>query len=148
MHLSIFFRINYPIITLTLTPFIFQCHAEGGATKGGGSKCEQTQANADKRGQTQANAEAKTQANASKREQTWTNANKRLHPPLLRFFTPPFAILMQKSQNKVCFSLRKSFLFPLKFKKTASDCNCDALVHSLKPKVAGKWPCSRSLPVI
>ena len=69
-----------------------QCHAEGGATKGGVSKCEQTQANADKRGQTQANAEAQTQANASKREQTWTNANKRLHPPLLGFFTPPFAI--------------------------------------------------------
>ena len=70
----------------------FQCHAEGGATKGGVSKCEQTQAKADKRGQAQANAEAKTQANASKREQTRTNANKRLHPPLLRFFTPPFAI--------------------------------------------------------
>ena len=26
-----------------------QCHAEGGATKGGVSKCEQTQTNADKR---------------------------------------------------------------------------------------------------
>ena len=26
-----------------------QCHAEGGATKGGVSKCEQTQANADRR---------------------------------------------------------------------------------------------------
>ena len=72
--------------------YYFQCHAEGGATKGGVSKCEQTQANADKRGQTQANAEAQTQANASKREQTWTNANKRLHPPLLQIFTPPFAI--------------------------------------------------------
>ena len=66
-----------------------QCHAEGGATKGGVSKCEQTQTNADKRRQTQANAEAKTQANASKREQTWTNANKRLHPPLLGFFNTP-----------------------------------------------------------
>ena len=54
-----------------------------------GSKCEQTQANADKGGQTQANAEVQTQANASKREQTWTNANKRLHPPLLRFFSTP-----------------------------------------------------------
>ena len=77
-----------------------QCHAEGGATKGGVSKCEQTQANADKRGQTQANAEAQTQANAGKREQTWTNANKRLHPPLLRFFTPPFAIPLENKQKK------------------------------------------------
>ena len=66
-----------------------QCHAEGGATKRGVSKCEQTQANADKRGQTQTNAEAKTQANASKREQTWTNANKCIRPPLLRFFYNP-----------------------------------------------------------
>ena len=61
-------------------------------------------ANADKRRQTQANAEAKTQANASKREQTCTNANKRLHPPLLRFFTPPFAIplteLVQALQSR------------------------------------------------
>ena len=40
-----------------------QCHAERGATKGGVSKREQTQTNAD----TQANAEVKTQANASKR---------------------------------------------------------------------------------
>ena len=64
-----------------------QCHAEGGATKGGVSKCEQ---NADKRRQTRTNASKRRGANASKREQTWTNANKRLHPPLLRFFyTPP-----------------------------------------------------------
>ena len=77
-----------------------QCHAEGGTTKGGVSKCEQTQANADKRGQTQANAEAQTQANASKREQTRTNANKRLHPPLLRFFTPPFAIPLEKGRKR------------------------------------------------
>ena len=69
-----------------------QCHAEGGATKGGVSKCEQTQANASKRRQTRTNASKRRGANASKREQTWTNANKRLHPPLLRFFTPPFAI--------------------------------------------------------
>ena len=66
-----------------------QCHAEGGATKGGVSKCEQTQANADKRGQTQANAEAKTQANASKRG---ANVNKRkqtLTPPfIVDFYTP------------------------------------------------------------
>ena len=68
-----------------------QCHAEGGATKGGVSKCEQTQTNADKRWQTQANAAAKTQANveanASKRGQTQTNAYTPLycgflHPPL------------------------------------------------------------------
>ena len=51
-----------------------QCHAEGGATKGGVSKREQMQTNADKSGQTQANAEAQTQANASKRGQTQTNA--------------------------------------------------------------------------
>ena len=77
-----------------------QCHAEGGATKGGVSKCEQTQTNADKRKQTQANAEAKTQANASKRrgknaskrKQTWTNANKRkqtLTPPFIAVFLHP-----------------------------------------------------------
>ena len=79
---------------------VIQCHAEGGATKGGVSKCEQMQTNADKRWQTQANAGAKTQANAgtktqanaSKREQTWTNANKRLHPLHCGFLHPPFAI--------------------------------------------------------
>ena len=58
-----------------------QCHAEGGATKGGVSKRKQTQTNADKRKQTQRRKRKQTQANASKREQTWTNANKRLHPP-------------------------------------------------------------------
>ena len=47
---------------------MIQCHAEGGVTKGGVSKCEQTQTNASKR----------RGANASKREQMWTNANKRL----------------------------------------------------------------------
>ena len=94
-------------------PFVHFCLSasvtQRGRNKGGVSKCEQTQANADKRGQTQANAEAQTQtnadkrkqtqrrkrrgANASKREQTWTNANKRLHPPLLQgFLHPPFAI--------------------------------------------------------
>ena len=67
-----------------------------GRNKGGR---KQMQANADKRRQTQANAEAKTQANASKREQMWTNANKRLHPPLLRFLTPPFAIPLKKCQT-------------------------------------------------
>ena len=69
-----------------------QCHAEGGATKGGVSKCEQTQTNADKRKKTQ---RPKTQPNANKHEQTWTNANKRLQPPLLQFFTPPFAISLK-----------------------------------------------------
>ena len=87
-------------------PLSDQCHAEGGATKGGVSKCEQTQANADKRGQTQANAEAQTQANASKREQTWTSANKRLHPPLLRFFTPPFAIPLSEPPPSAIPELR------------------------------------------
>ena len=66
-----------------------QCHAEGGATKGGVSKREQTQTNADKRWQTQANAEAKTQANASKRGQTQTNAYTPLY---CGFLQPPFAI--------------------------------------------------------
>ena len=61
----------------------FQCHAEGGATKGGVSKCEQMQTNADKRWQTQANAEAQTQANVDKRKQTLT-------PPFIVgfFYTP------------------------------------------------------------
>ena len=74
---------------------LFQCHAEGGATKGGVSKCEQTQANADKRGETQANAEAQTQRR--KRKQARANVDKRkqtlTYPPFIAvFFTPPFAI--------------------------------------------------------
>ena len=64
----------------------------GGRNKGGH---KQIRANASERRQTRTNAEAQTQANASKREQTWTNADKCLHPPLLRFFTPPFAILLR-----------------------------------------------------
>ena len=61
-----------------------QCHAEGGATKGGD---KQMRANASKRRQTRTNAEAQTQANASKRGQTQTNAYTPLycgflHPPL------------------------------------------------------------------
>ena len=56
----------------------------GGCNKGGR---KQTRANANKRRQTRRkrrgeNAEAKTQA----------NANKRVHPPLLPFLKPPFAI--------------------------------------------------------
>ena len=49
-------------------------------TKGGVSKRDQTQTNADKHWQTQTDPEAQTQTNASKRERTWTDANKRLHP--------------------------------------------------------------------
>ena len=30
----------------------------------------------------------------------WTNANKRLHPPLLGFFTPPFAIPLETQQDQ------------------------------------------------
>ena len=65
----------------------FERQAEGGATKGGVSKCEQTQTNADTnvdkhRGE---NAEAKTQANVSKRRQTLT-------PPFLAVSYTPFAI--------------------------------------------------------
>ena len=63
-----------------------QCHAEGGATKGGR---KQTQANADKRKQTQTLRRKfkQTQANASKRGPTQTNAYTpfscgSLHPPL------------------------------------------------------------------
>ena len=75
-------------------------HAEGGATKGGVSKCEQMRANANKRRQTLTNASKRRGENASKRKQskqTWTSANKRLHPPLLRFFTPPFAIPLDRA---------------------------------------------------
>ena len=61
----------------------------GGRSKGGR---KQMRANANKRRQMLTNASKRRGENASKREQTWTNANKRLHPPLLRFFTPPFAI--------------------------------------------------------
>ena len=70
----------------------------GGRNRGGR---KQMRANANKRRQTQANAEAKTQADACKREQTWTNANKRLHPPLLRFFTPPFAIPLENERENL-----------------------------------------------
>ena len=66
-----------------------QCHAEGGATKGGVSKCEQTQANADKRGQTQRRKRKQTRANVSKRGQTQTNAYTPLY---CGFLHPPFAI--------------------------------------------------------
>ena len=54
---------------------IIQRHAEGGATKRGGSKCKQTQTNADKRKQTQ----------RRKRKQTLTL-------PLLQFLAPPSAV--------------------------------------------------------
>ena len=59
----------------------------GGRNKGGR---KQMRANPNKRRQTQTNASKRRGENASKREQTWTNASKRLHPPFLRFFTPPF----------------------------------------------------------
>ena len=68
---------------------IILCHAEGGATKGGVSKCEQTQTNADKRKQVQRRKRKQTQANASERGQTQTNAYT---PLCCCFFTPPFAI--------------------------------------------------------
>ena len=68
-----------------------QCHAEGGATKGGVSKCEQTQTNADKRKQTQRRKRKQTRADMDKRKQTLTP------PPFnMRFFTPPFAIPLHK----------------------------------------------------
>ena len=77
-----------------------QCHAEGGATKGGrkqmranANKRRQTLTNASKRKQTQRRKRKQTQANASKHGQTQTNAYT---PPLLRFFTPPFAIPLRK----------------------------------------------------
>ena len=70
-----------------------QCHAEGGATRGGVSKREQTQTNADKRKQTQRRKRKQTQANASKRGQTQTNAYTRL---CCGFFTPPSAIPLRK----------------------------------------------------
>ena len=67
------------VMTLSVT-------LEGGATKGGVSKCEQTQTNADKRKQTQRRKRKQTRANVSKRGQTQTNAYTPLycgflHPP-------------------------------------------------------------------
>ena len=56
-----------------------------GHDKGGVSKYEQTQTNADKRWQMQANAEAKTQASARKRGQMQTNA----YTPLYCSFLHP-----------------------------------------------------------
>ena len=72
-----------------------QCHAEGGATKGGVSKCEQTQTNADKRKQTQRRKCKQTQANASKRGQTQTNA----YTPLYCGFLHPS---LQSPSNVSC----------------------------------------------
>ena len=74
------------ICTCTILEY-FQCQAEGGATKGGVSKCEQTQTNADKRKQTQTRKRKQTQANASKLGHRQTNAYTPLfcgflHPPL------------------------------------------------------------------
>ena len=61
-----------------------QCHADGGATKGGGGK--QMRANANKRRQTLTNA---SNRRGGKARQTWTIANKRLHPPPHRGFSRP-----------------------------------------------------------
>ena len=60
-------------------------HAEGGATKGGVSKCENTQTNADKRRgkRMQRRKRKQTRANASKRKQTLTP------PPLYCGFLHP-----------------------------------------------------------
>ena len=71
---------------------IVQCHAEGGATKGGVSKMR---ANANKRRQTLTNAEAKTQRRKRqrrKRKQTRANVDKRkqtLTPPFIAVFYTP-----------------------------------------------------------
>ena len=69
-----------------------QYHAEGGRNKGGR---KQMRANANKRRQTLRNASKRRGENASKRKQTRANTDKRkqtLAPPLLRSFTPSFAI--------------------------------------------------------
>ena len=93
-----------------------QCHAEGGATKGGVSKCEQTQANADKRGQTQANAEAKrkqTQASASKRGQTQRNA----YTPLYCGFYDPLCnpLRIETFLTGKMALCKKTEIFPVNF---------------------------------
>ena len=91
-----------------------QCHAGGGRNKGGR---KQMRANANKRRETLTNAskrrgEKRKQTQRRKREQTWTNANRRLHPPLLRFFTPPLSVIgaLQKAleEKKLSLSLKKS----------------------------------------
>ena len=92
-----------------------QCHAEGGATKGGVSKCEQTQTNADKHKPMQ-------RRNASKRKQTWTNANKRLHPPSFAVFTPPFAIPLGSDGS--------GFRFPVSVPFLGHPVSCLLLCHS------------------
>ena len=56
-----------------------QCHAEGSATKGGVSKCEQTQTNADKRRGKNASKRKQTRANIDKCKQTLT-------PPFIAVF--------------------------------------------------------------
>ena len=83
-----------------------QCHAEGGATKGGVSKCEQTHTNADKRRQTLANTSRRRGENASKRKQTRANVDKRkqtLTPPFIAvFYTPLCNPLIKKRCGKIC----------------------------------------------
>ena len=72
------------------------------------------QANANKRRQTLTNASKRRGENASKREQTWTNSNKRPHRPLLRFFTPPFAIpLVLANMPSFRFLYRRSIFCTL-----------------------------------
>ena len=71
---------------------IFSVTQRGGATKGGLSKCEQTQTNADKRRQTLTNASKRRGENASKRKQMRANMDKRkqtLTPPLYCGFLHP-----------------------------------------------------------
>ena len=80
----------------------------GGATKGGVSKCEQTQTNADKRKQTQ--RRKRRGENASKRGQTWTTASKRkqtLTPPFTAVFYTP--LCNPKSSSKLRRKFATSF---------------------------------------
>ena len=63
----------------------YQCHAEGGATKGGVSKCEQTQT---KRRLTLTNASKRRGKNASKRKQTQSKRGQ----PQTNAYTPSIAV--------------------------------------------------------
>ena len=74
-------------------PTVNQCHEEGGVTKGGINKCEQTQTNTDKRKQAQRRKRKQTQGNVDKRKQT---------------LTPPFIAVFY---NSLCNPLSKHRMF-------------------------------------
>ena len=98
-----------------------QCHAEGGATKGGVSKCD-----ASKRRQTQTNASKRRGENASKRKQTRAN----VAPPFIAVsYTPLCKSLLKEQLLEIYFERLGNFetsvregLFPVSVAAPAEPC--------------------------